>query len=92
MRHQLGSTARVITITLLERVQEACDWLSARHGVQDIGISNQRLSFGFNGDDEAQADLVDGLVRHGVRMRAFEEKRSSFEDLLVEVAENNRKS
>jgi ABC-2 type transport system ATP-binding protein len=92
VRQQLGSTARVITITLLGLVEEARDWLSARHGVSDLVISNQRLSFGFNGDDEAQADLVDGLVRHGVRMRAFEEKRSSFEDLLVEVAENNRKS
>jgi ABC-2 type transport system ATP-binding protein len=92
VRHQLGSTARVITITLLERVQEAHGWLSARHGVSELGISNNRLSFGFNGDDDAQADLLDDLVRHGVRMRAFEEKRSSFEDLLVEVAENNRKS
>ena len=73
VRHRLGSTTRVITITLLERVQEAHDWLSARHGVHDLVISNLRLSFGFNGDDEAQADLVDGLVSHGVRMRAFEE-------------------
>jgi hypothetical protein len=31
-----------------------------------------------------------GLVRLGVRMRAFEEKRSSFEEILVEVAQNNR--
>jgi ABC-2 type transport system ATP-binding protein len=77
---------------LLERVEEARDWLSARQGVSELGISNNRLSFGFNGDDDAQADLLDDLVRHGVRMRAFEEKRSSFEDLLVEVAENNRKS
>jgi ABC-2 type transport system ATP-binding protein len=92
VRHQLGSTRRVITITLLERAREALDWLSVRHGVHDPGLAHNRLSFGFTGDDEAQADLVDGLVRHGVRMRAFEEKRSSFEDLLVEVAENNRNS
>lgn len=92
VRHQLGSTQRVITITLLERSQEALDWLSVRDGVHDLGLANNRLSFGFTGDDEAQADLVEGLVRHGVRMRAFEENRSSFEDILVEVAENNRVS
>lgn len=34
---------------------------------------------------------MEGLVRLGIRMRAFEEKRSSFEDILVEVAETNRR-
>jgi len=47
--------------------------------------------FGFSGSDEAQADLMEGLIQLGVRMRAFEEKRSSFEDILVEVAETNRR-
>jgi hypothetical protein len=32
-----------------------------------------------------------GLIRLGIRLRAFEEKRSSFEDMLVEVAESNRR-
>lgn len=48
--------------------------------------------FGFTGSDDGQADLMEGLIQRGVRMRAFEEKRSSFEDILVEVAETNRKS
>ena len=42
-------------------------------------------------NDDAQADLMEGLIRLGIRMRAFEEKRSSFEDILVEVAESNRR-
>jgi hypothetical protein len=48
--------------------------------------------FGFKGTDEAQADLMEGMIRLGIRVRAFEEKRSSFEDILVEVAESNRHS
>ena len=48
------------------------------------------MIFGFKGSDEAQADLLGGLLQLGFRLRAFEEKRSSFEDLLVEVAETNR--
>jgi ABC-2 type transport system ATP-binding protein len=47
--------------------------------------------FGFKGTDEEQADLMEGLVREGFRLRAFEERRSSFEDILVEVAESNRR-
>ena len=50
----------------------------------------QSVVFSFNGSEEAQADLILGLVGIGIRVRAFEEKRSSFEDILVEVAEGNR--
>ena len=60
--------------------------------VHDVRVSRQQVVFGFTGDDEAQADLVDGLIAPRLRLRAFEEKRSSFEDILVEVAENNRHS
>jgi hypothetical protein len=59
--------------------------------VHDLRIVGMQLIFGFSGCDDAQADLMEGLVRLGFRVRAFEEKRSSFEDILVEVAENNRR-
>ena len=45
----------------------------------------------FKGDDEGQADLMIAMVMDGLRVKAFEERGSSFEDILVEVAENNRK-
>lgn len=91
VRRQLGSTDRVLTATLLDRHQEAAGWLAAQPGVHDLRVAGQQVVFGFKGSDEAQADLLDGLVRRGIRLRAFEEKRSSFEDILVEVAENNRR-
>jgi ABC-2 type transport system ATP-binding protein len=92
VRHQLGNTRRGITITVLERRREAREWLATRPGVHDLRESGASLVFEFDGDDDAQADLMDGLVRSGVRMRAFEEKRSSFEEILVEVAQHNRGS
>jgi ABC-2 type transport system ATP-binding protein len=92
VRHQLGNTERTLTATLLGRHEEAREWLSSHTAVHELRISGQQVIFGFKGDDEAQADLMEGLVRLGIRMRAFEEKRSSFEDILVEVAENNRLS
>jgi ABC-2 type transport system ATP-binding protein len=90
VRHQLGSTDRVLTVTLLGRVEEAAQWISTQTSVHDLRHVGNQLVFGFKGDDEAQADLMEGLIRHGIRVRAFEEKRSSFEDILVEVAESNR--
>lgn len=91
VRRQLGSTERVVTATLLARHAEAGEWLAAQPAVHDLRFADSQIVFGFKGDDEAQADLLDGLVRLGIRVRAFEEKRSSFEDILVEVAETNRR-
>lgn len=92
VRHQLGNTERVLTATLLDRHDEAREWLSSQPAVHDLRVAGQQVIFGFTGDDDAQADLMASLVRLGIRMRAFEEKRSSFEDILVEVAENNRRA
>jgi len=92
VRHQLGSTERVLTATLLGRHEEAGEWLSAQPAVHELRIAGHQVIFGFKGCDEAQADLMEGLIRLGIRIRAFEEKRTSFEDILVEVAETNRRS
>ena len=92
VRHQLGSTERVLTATLLARHEEASEWLSVQNAVHGVQIVGLQVTFGFRGCDEAQADLMEGLIRLGIRIRTFEEKRSSFEDILVEVAEANRRS
>lgn len=92
VRHQLGTNERVLTANLLAKAEEAREWLLAHHAVHDLQMEGNRIVFGFKGDDEAQADLMEGLIRLGTRLRSFEEKRSSFEDILVEVAENNRRS
>jgi ABC-2 type transport system ATP-binding protein len=90
VRRQLGSTERTLTATLLGRQEEAAAWLSSRPAVHDLRVDGEHVTFGFKGDDEAQADLLAGLIGLGIRLRAFEEKRSSFEDILVGVAESNR--
>jgi hypothetical protein len=87
----MGSTERTLTATLLGRQEEAASWLCAQHAVHDLRIDLNQVIFGFKGTDEAQADLMEGMIRLGIRVRAFEEKRSSFEDILVEVAESNRR-
>jgi len=91
VRHQLGTTERVLTATFLERHEEASEWLSSHPAVHEIRIIGQQVIFGFKGCDESQADLLENLFTLGFRLRAFEERRSSFEDILVEVAETNRR-
>ena len=90
VRQALGSTERSLTLTLLSKPDKAGEWLETQAPVHDIKIDGHQIHCGFTGCDEAQADLMEGLIALGVRMRAFEEKRSSFEDILVGVAESNR--
>ena len=92
VRDQLGSNERTLTISLLNQHQEAVEWLRSQPSIHDLQLTGHQVMFGFTGSDDGQADLMEGLIQRGVRMRAFEEKRSSFEDILVEVAETNRKS
>ena len=90
VREQLGSNARTLTATLLNNQREAADWLTSQVGVGELKISGQQVIFGYGGTADGQADLMEGLIQRGIRIRAFEEKHSSFEDILVEVAESNR--
>lgn len=90
VRDQLGRNNRTLTVSILKRHQEAASWLKSQESVHDLHLSDQQVVFGFTGTDDGQADLMEGLIQRGVRMRAFEEKRSSFEDILVEVAQTNR--
>jgi ABC-2 type transport system ATP-binding protein len=92
VREQLGSTERVLTVALLGHQEEAREWLSAQRAVHDLQISGQNIAFGFKGSNEEQADLIHGLFQLGIRMTSFEEKRSSYEDILIDVAETNRRS
>ncbi len=106
VRQLLGRAGRTITVALLGRVAEAAAWLRERAGVHDLvapppieagngndgGNGGGRLSFGFAGSDEAQADLLAGLLAEGLRVTAFEEQKSTFEDILIEVAENSPSS
>lgn len=92
VRQQLGNNERVLTIAVLGRQETAVDWLVGHDSVHDIRVEGDRVIFGFKGTDDAQADLVEALIAAGVRIRSFEERRSSFEDILVGVAESNRQS
>lgn len=92
VRSQLGVTARILTATMLGAPEPSAEWLAAQPDVHDLRVSGSQIIFHFHGTDEAQADLAAGLVGRGSRLRSFEEKRSSFEDILVEVAESNRRS
>ncbi|NNC87922.1 MAG: ABC transporter ATP-binding protein [Akkermansiaceae bacterium] len=92
VRRELGRSDRHLTVTVLNGREPVVDWLGRRDGVHDVGGEGREVRFGYKGDDDGQVALLADMMRDGLRVKAFEERGSSFEEILVEVAENNRKT
>ena len=90
VRAKLGRADRRLTAAVLERAEDAVAWLGTQAGVQELAATESgRISFRFGGSADAQAALLTGLVGHGLRVASFEEQRSTFEDILIDVAEDH---
>lgn len=89
VRRLLGRAERTLSLVVLERAGEAAAWLAGQPGTGEVTTHGQRLTFRFSASQEDQAALVTGLVRQDIRVSSFEEQKSTFEDILVEVAEGH---
>jgi ABC-2 type transport system ATP-binding protein len=93
VRAQLGNQRRGIVLIVLPATADTAEAVLRRaENVSELVRQSERLSFFFSGTEEAQAALVGNLVREGVGVRTVEEQKSSFEDILVRVAEETRKA
>ncbi len=92
VRQQLGDDTRCITIAPLYALDQVPSWLADVNSVAGVRIEAGNLVLDFLGDDEAQANLLEEMLRRGFRMRSFTEKRSSYEEILIGVAERSRQS
>lgn len=92
VRQQLGDQRRQLIVTLLITPDTPPAWLLTHPGTSEIQIKTNQLVFDFQGSDEQQSDLLEECLRQGLRVRSFEEKRSSYEEILIGVAEQSLKS
>jgi len=92
VRRDLGKTERALSVVVLGEGQAVREWLDGRGGVGEIDVDGSRVVFGFAGDDREQAALLSEMTAAGLELKSFREEESSFEDILVEVAERNRRS
>ena len=94
VRNQLGRAERQIAVTVLGHRDNIASWLASQHGVLEVTTSeqhDQRVILRFTGGDHEQAALLSGILEQGVAVKSFEEKSASFEDILVKIAEDNRR-
>ncbi|MEP4077083.1 ABC transporter ATP-binding protein [Haloferula sp.] len=90
LRRTLGRTERALTAIVLKRADPLKEWLDGRDGIGEIKIDGPRVIFGYSGDDASQAELLRDLAAADLGLKSFKEEESSFEEILVEVAEGNR--
>jgi ABC-2 type transport system ATP-binding protein len=89
VRHALDRKERGLTISVLANPDDAAAWLRSQPDTTDVSLRDGRISLSFSGTPDAQANLLEGLFANGFRLTACEERKSSFEDLLISVAEQN---
>jgi ABC-2 type transport system ATP-binding protein len=77
--------ARRLTIQVLTDPEVAAVVLSTQPGVGEVVIQGQTLETGFAGDENATADLLDTLVKQGVRIIAFKEQTSGLEEIFLRL-------
>lgn len=91
VRAQLGQASRTLTLVVLEGFGvRAATFLATALGVDELLQTGDRCSFRFTGSAAAQSALLGVMMAEGLPVRAFEEQKSSFEDILIKVAEENR--
>ena len=86
VRRVLGRAERTLLLGVLERGEEAAAWLAGQPDVSAVKPVGGRISFQFTGSARAQADLVTRLVRSEFLVQVLEEQKSTFEEILMDVA------
>ena len=91
---ELGNSERRISAILAgNQAAELKDWLSQRDGIDHVEKrSESETVFTFQGDDSAKARLLVECIESGFLVADFHEKPSSFEEILIGIAEGNRKA
>jgi len=92
VRNKLGSAERTLTAIFSQDYTTAASWLSQHSSIGEIQHEEGRLRFVFSGTEQDQINLLRELANADLGLKALEEGNSSFEDILVKVAEGNHES
>jgi ABC-2 type transport system ATP-binding protein len=88
-RKQVGDESHVTATILAARVLQDTDrlerWLLEQPFVSDVAAGPQQVSFTFDGDPAAQAQLLKKLVQDGFDVLEFTGKTQSLEDAFMAI-------
>jgi ABC-2 type transport system ATP-binding protein len=78
---------RAITVVVKEKLQEASQFFSAHDNVQNLEINTfeQKLTFRFTGDDDAQHSLLKNAILQHIQVLSFHVEEKNLEDVFIEI-------
>lgn len=90
VRQKLGRAERTLTAFITKDPEQTEQWLNQRPEVSSVSASAHEIKFLFAGSDTDQARFLKDFTHADLGLKALEEGSSSFEEILVHVAEGNR--
>lgn len=87
---QMSRPHRQIELRIIGSTEKTEALLKKSDRVSNLIVRDQTsdlLEFDFEGNPEDQADLIRELVESGCRIRSFEERHSTIEDIFLELSE-----
>jgi ABC-2 type transport system ATP-binding protein len=85
-RHHQGGSAAMIQIRLLSKVELLERWLHEQPNVSLVATTGDNsLSFQFDGDEPARAQLLRGMISSGHEISEFQGKAESLEDAFMAI-------
>jgi len=76
---------RVLHIRLLERAQEAAEWLKGEPHVTMVLEDERGLHVHFSGQDAEQEELLRRMIARGLPVVSFSEAATNLEDVFLEI-------
>jgi len=76
---------KTLKIRLLSDASEAAKLLEDQAGVRSVESASDTVDVGFEGDAEAQAELLRGLVLAGHKVIGFREEEADLEDVFLKL-------
>ena len=74
-----------LIIESLDNLNEIASYISSEEFVADYLVNENELMLSFNGNDEAQSQLLSGMINKGFRIKSLREQKKSIEQILLEM-------
>jgi ABC-2 type transport system ATP-binding protein len=88
IRRGVAATCQV-QLEVIGSTQPAFAHLTTIGTLADLRIDGQNIRFRFEGDADAQADLLAGLIHAGIRVKQFHSGEQSLEDIFLAVTKGH---
>ncbi len=79
--------SKILSVKVIGKMNELIRLLSENPNVQSIEEKTNMVEFGFNGEDDEIARLLNDIVKNEIPVVAFKEKEGNLEEIFMQVTD-----